>query len=47
MSLTHDEVYNHVNWGWNGLHNGYFNDGVFSTAAGAFEDNVIFFTTNL
>jgi len=46
-SYNYDEMYNHFNWGWNGMHNGYFNDGVFSTAAGAFEDNVIFFTTNL
>ena len=46
-SYNYDEVYNHVNWGWNGMHNGYFNDGVFSTAAGAFEDNVVFFTVKL
>lgn len=24
--------YNHINWGWDGMNNGYFNDGVFNTA---------------
>ncbi len=23
--------YNHINWGWDGYNNGYFNDGVFCT----------------
>ena len=31
--------YNHINWGGNGISNGYFSDGVFSTNAGYSYDN--------
>ncbi len=32
-------IYNHFNWGWNGLYNGYFLDGTF----GNYGDNVGYF----
>ncbi len=35
-------IYNHFNWGWNGLYNGYFLDGTF----GNYGDNVGYFMVN-
>lgn len=46
-SYNYDEMFNHIDWGWNGLHNGYFNDGVFATSSGDFSGNVIYFTVNI
>lgn len=35
-------LYNHINWGWNGMCNGYFSDEVFSTNnAESFDRNVV------
>ena len=39
--------YNHVNWGWNGISNGYFLDNVFSAYAGySYDDPSLGFVTN-
>lgn len=38
--------YNHFNWGWNGLDNGYFNENVFKTSSKDFKYNVRYFTIN-
>ena len=31
-SETEETVYNHINWGWGGMNNGYFFDGIFDTS---------------
>lgn len=33
--------YYHINWGWNGIHDGYYSIGVFNTAARYGKDNLI------
>ena len=42
-----DRYYNHVNWGWNGISNGYFLDGVFTAnAAYSYDDESLGIASN-
>lgn len=39
-------IYNHFNWGWNGMHNGYFYDGVYKASSYNF-GNTSYYTVSL
>ncbi|MBR5841251.1 MAG: C10 family peptidase [Bacteroidaceae bacterium] len=43
---TETFTYHHINWGWNGISNGYFSKDVFDTSSPVELDEDVFFTAN-